>query len=360
MARFLRGIVNTILIAAIVVAASLLIPPVAGVTTRIVDDIEMETNLDTGSVAYAWGVDAGTLKVGDEVLLHVQMEKEDPVAVNVYCISSIDAGTFSLEDKRSVDGETIQMPLTGKIDKLVVIVPYLGYISMALGTVEGLIIVGLSVLFVIVLFILAEIWRKDEEDEWDDEEDEEDDGEENAEEDAAGASDKKSLDLEAPSVDASVDAKVSDVEVPPLNLELPVQDDDTKMAKELWENEVNKEEQNLFEETESFFAADIARIMGMGDEESEKDALKHADAEFIDIVPDGVMSVQMMPDEKTAHANETFSEAEAAEEAQKKVLAMPVYSKEELMERANAAGDQPELIEDEVSGITFLDYSDLL
>ena len=39
---------------------------------------------------------------------------------------------------------------------------------------------------------------------------------------------------------------------------------------------------------------------------------------------------------------------------------MPRYTKEELLERAKAAGDEPELIVDELSGVTFLDYSSIL
>ena len=45
MSKFLKVIVNTILFLAIVVAGGLLIPPFAGVTTVIVDDTNMETNL---------------------------------------------------------------------------------------------------------------------------------------------------------------------------------------------------------------------------------------------------------------------------------------------------------------------------
>ena len=147
MAKFLKFIVNTVMIVAIVVAASLLVPPLAGVTTLIVDDIEMDTNLETGSVTYAWGVAVEELKVGDKVLL-----QED--ADMVYLISAIesaeDGTNFVLEDKLSTDEEMITRQLQGVVDKVILTVPALGYVSMALRTVEGLIIVGLSVVFVTV------------------------------------------------------------------------------------------------------------------------------------------------------------------------------------------------------------------
>ena len=53
MSKFLKVLVNSLLILAIVVAGGLLIPPFAGVTTVIVDDGTMDTNLSMGSVTYA-------------------------------------------------------------------------------------------------------------------------------------------------------------------------------------------------------------------------------------------------------------------------------------------------------------------
>ena len=55
---------------------------------------------------------------------------------------------------------------------------------------------------------------------------------------------------------------------------------------------------------------------------------------------------------------ETVSEEK--QETGDKKLAMPVYTKEELLQKAEADGDEPEVIEDEVSGVTLVDYSDVL
>ena len=41
-------------------------------------------------------------------------------------------------------------------------------------------------------------------------------------------------------------------------------------------------------------------------------------------------------------------------------LAMPVYTAEELLQKAHAAGDDPKVIEDSTTGVTILDYSDIL
>ena len=53
MSKFLKTIVNIILIGSILVSAGLLIPPFLGVTTVIVDDLDMETNLPIGTAQEA-------------------------------------------------------------------------------------------------------------------------------------------------------------------------------------------------------------------------------------------------------------------------------------------------------------------
>ncbi len=45
MSRFLKVIVNIILVCAILTAAALLIPPLVGVQTFVMDDMSMQTNL---------------------------------------------------------------------------------------------------------------------------------------------------------------------------------------------------------------------------------------------------------------------------------------------------------------------------
>ncbi len=164
MSKFLKVLVNSILILAIIVAGGLLIPPFAGVTTVIVDDEGMDTNLSMGSVTYAIPLKENPGK-GSKVLLN---EGESQY---VYKVQSVDGNNCTLEDKLSTDGGTVERTVSATMKKVILTVPFIGYVSMALRTTEGLIIVGLSVVFVIILFILAEIWKKDDaEDDEDDEE----------------------------------------------------------------------------------------------------------------------------------------------------------------------------------------------
>ena len=71
MSKFLKFLVNLFLVAAILVAGAILIPPLAGINTVIVDSETMDTNLPMGSVTYAKSADSASLAPGDEILLDI-------------------------------------------------------------------------------------------------------------------------------------------------------------------------------------------------------------------------------------------------------------------------------------------------
>lgn len=398
MSKVLKTIVNVILFCAIVVAAGLLIPPFAGVTTVMVDDVDMQTNLSQGSVAYAVEKDSSELKQGDKVLV------SQDGGQYVYVVDSIDGSSVVLDDQLSTDGGTTQQELGSTVQKVMLVVPVIGYVSMALRNTEGLIIVGLVVVFVIILFILAEVWKKDDdEDEEEDEDDEEDESEEEQEEEPAVMSrrerkkarkaekKKQKQEEKAAVAEAKARAKqerqeaklakknknadVEDTEETPeeipteaadLTQKIVLPEDLTQEAQDLGstqevvlpaeehqpEEESTENEdpdKSLLEETASLFAADIASMMSENQtEEKEPEA---AEQEEETEEPEEVDQTQPV----------VFEEASGEEqEPEEKKLAMPVYTKEELLAKAEADGDQPEVIEDEVSGVTLVDYSDVL
>ena len=404
MSKVLKTIVNVILFCAIVVAAGLLIPPFAGVTTVMVDDVDMQTNLSQGSVAYAVEKDSSELKQGDKVLV------SQDGGQYVYVVDSIDGSSVVLDDQLSTDGGTTQQELGSTVQKVMLVVPVIGYVSMALRNTEGLIIVGLVVVFVIILFILAEVWKKDdeedeEEDEDEDEDDEEDESEEEQEEEPAVMSrrerkkarkaekKKQKQEEKAAVAEAKARAKqerqeaklakknknadVEDTEETPeeipaesvetadLTQEIVLPEDLTQEAQDLGstqevvlpaeehqpeEESTENEDPNksLLEETASLFAADIASMMSENQtEETEPEA---AEQEEENEEPEEVDQTQPVVLEEVSGEEQ---------ESEEKKLAMPVYTKEELLAKAEADGDQPEVIEDEVSGVTLVDYSDV-
>lgn len=401
MSKVLKTIVNVILFCAIVVAAGLLIPPFAGVTTVMVDDVDMQTNLSQGSVAYAVEKDSSELKQGDKVLV------SQDGGQYVYVVDSIDGSSVVLDDQLSTDGGTTQQELGSTVQKVMLVVPVIGYVSMALRNTEGLIIVGLVVVFVIILFILAEVWKKDDdEDEEEDEDDEEDESEEEQEEEPAVMSrrerkkarkaekKKQKQEEKAAVAEAKARAKqerqeaklakknknadVEDNEETPeeipaepaeaadLTQEIVLPEDLTQEAQDMGstqevvlpaeehqpeEESTENEDPNksLLEETASLFAADIASMMSENQtEETEPEA---AEQEEENEEPEEVDQTQPVVLEEVSGEEQ---------ESKEKKLAMPVYTKEELLAKAEADGDQPEVVEDEVSGVTLVDYSDVL
>lgn len=398
MSKVLKTIVNVILFCAIVVAAGLLIPPFAGITTVMVDDVDMQTNLPQGSVAYAVEKDRSELKQGDKVLISQEGRQY------VYVVDSIDGSSVVLDDQLSTDGGTTQQELGSTVQKVMLVVPVIGYVSMALRSTEGLIIVGLAVVFVIILFILAEVWKKDD-DEEEDEEDEDGQEDESEEEPAvmsrrqkkkARKADKKKQKQEEKAAVAEAKARakrerqeaklakknqkahmMDESEQGPEAIpaepmeetqaagstqeivlpQKPMQEEQTAgntqeivlpteetQEKQESTDETEDPDKTLLEETASLFAADIASMMG---ENQTKETEEPEETDPLD------STEQTQP-----VVLETVSEEK--QETGDKKLAMPVYTKEELLQKAEADGDEPEVIEDEVSGVTLVDYSDVL
>ena len=399
MSKVLKTIVNVILFCAIVVAAGLLIPPFAGITTVMVDDVDMQTNLPQGSVAYAVEKDRSELKQGDKVLISQEGRQY------VYVVDSIDGSSVVLDDQLSTDGGTTQQELGSTVQKVMLVVPVIGYVSMALRSTEGLIIVGLAVVFVIILFILAEVWKKDDDEEEDEENEDAQEDEPEEEESAvmsrrqkkkARKADKKKQKQEEKAAVAEAkarakrerqEAKLAKKNKKAHMMDEPEQEPEAIPAEQMEETqaagstqeivlpqELMQEEQSagntqeivlpteetqekqestdetedpdktLLEETASLFAADIASMMG---ENQTKETEKPEETDPSDSTEQTQPVVlEVVPEEK--------------QETGDKKLAMPVYTKEELLQKAEADGDEPEVIEDEVSGVTLVDYSDVL
>ncbi|MBQ3405855.1 MAG: hypothetical protein IJH11_01265, partial [Lachnospiraceae bacterium] len=87
MSKFLKFIVNLFLTLAIVVTAGIIVPPLLGVNTTIVDTAGMDTNLPLGSVTYSRDKAVMELVAGDEIL------KESGSATYAYIVQEGDAAT---------------------------------------------------------------------------------------------------------------------------------------------------------------------------------------------------------------------------------------------------------------------------
>ena len=389
MSKFLKFIVNLVVICAILVAAALLVPPFAGVNTVMNDNSSKETNLPVGSVAYGREIDAASLKKGDKII-YTSNNK-----AYVYKVTDMDssAGSYkvkSVYDKNAKE-ETVQ--LINNAVKVVVVVPYIAYAAIALQSKEGLIVVGLGVIFLIILFILAELWRKDEADDDDDEEDEDTSDEDDSQEDEDEDDDEEKLsrkerkrlqkeekrrrklekkglldeeetedEEEAPVLKAApipekqpdeYDSAMKDAMASIAESIAKVQSGEIEAPEEVQETVVPQETAEILLNMDEAEEAGVSEASEMEVVSGDSAALETADEEAA------------QPQEETAAEEEVQQEEEIEPEPEEvpvvdKEAVLPAPSVTELLSKAEAAGETPEVIEDKDNEVTLLDYSKLI
>lgn len=421
MSKFLKAIVNIVLLVAILSAGALLIPPLLGVTTKVSDGTG-NTNLSRGSVTYATSAQATELEVGDRIL------QEDSNGSYIYTVSSIAADTSTYTVTDEVSGNTTDLQLTGGVQKVALTVPVIGMLSLTLQSREGIIILGLCVAFLIILFILSEVWRKDDdEDEDEDEEEDADEAEEDSdEEEEKPLSRKEKRRLKKEARRKAKEAEEEDDE------EEDVEEDEQKPVKESAETETEPEQdetltaaavseeaaeteedemiiRDLEEEPEESTVVDTGHLKAapmqeekeeileaLGEaapkksvEEEEAEALERSLAEAVgellneeenetpsaDVTAtakeetenkDNNIEETTETDSEETEETEEIASAETEEpqeepsEEEPIELAIPIHTAKELLKKAEEAGDHPEVIEDKETGVTILDYSDIL
>lgn len=419
MSKFLKAIVNIVLLVAILSAGALLIPPLLGVTTKVSDGTG-NTNLSRGSVTYATSAQATELEVGDRIL------QEDSNGSYIYTVSSIAADTSTYTVTDEVSGNTTDLQLTGGVQKVALTVPVIGMLSLTLQSREGIIILGLCVAFLIILFILSEVWRKDEDEDEDEEEDADEAEEDSDEEEEKPLSRKEKRRLKKEARRKAKEAEEEDDE------EEDVEEDEQKPVKESAETETEPEQdetltaaaaseeaaeteedemiiRDLEEEPEESTVVDTGHLKAapmqeekeeileaLGEaapkksvEEEEAEALERSLAEAVgellneeenetpsaDVTAtakeetenkDNNIEETTETDSEETEETEEIASAETEEpqeepsEEEPIELAIPIHTAEELLKKAEEAGDHPEVIEDKETGVTILDYSDIL
>ena len=161
MSKFLKLIVDLVIICTILIAAALLVPPLAGVKTVMNDNSTAETNLPVGSVAYGKQTDAVNLKKGQKI---VYTKNNQAYVYEISDVSDAENDTYLVKDAYDKKTEERSVELSGDVMKLSFVVPLIAYAAIAVQSKEGLILIGLGIVFLIILFILAELWRKDKKD----------------------------------------------------------------------------------------------------------------------------------------------------------------------------------------------------
>lgn len=350
MSKLLKVIVNTLLLLAILSAGALVIPPFAGITTLVSDGMG-NTNISRGAVTYAKKTDTSSVATGDKILV------DDNSGKYIYTIQSLDTAAGTASVKNVISGDTTEITVRATVSKVIVTIPVIGFLSMAAQSREGIMIIGLAILFLVILFILSEVWKRDEEE--DEEEEEEDEDDEKASEELrsrkkAALEEKKKREeqemieqLRAADQKTAEEEKQDEFEIPDLEEEETEQVSfNTVDLQNLVRGEETEEIPEAVEETEIVEEAAAEETAEEVTEETEE--TESAEPETVEEIEEF---------EETIEEPEEEPEPEPSEPIE---LAMPVYTAEELLQKAHAAGDNPKVIEDPATGITILDYSDIL
>lgn len=347
MSKLLKVIVNTLLLLAILSAGALVIPPFAGITTLVSDGMG-NTNISRGAVTYAKKTDTSSVATGDKILV------DDNSGKYIYTIQSLDTAAGTASVKNVISGDATEITVRETVSKVIVTIPVIGFLSMAAQSREGIMIIGLAILFLVILFILSEVWKRDEEE--DDEEEEEDEDDEKASEELrsrkkAALEEKKKREeqemteqLRAADQKTAEEEKQDEFEIPDLEEEGTEQVSfHTVDLQNLVRGEETEEIPEAVEETEIVEEAAAEETAEEVTEETEE--TESAEPETVEEIEEF---------EETIEEPEEEPEPEPSEPIE---LAMPVYTAEELLQKAHAAGDDPKVIEDPATGITILDLS---
>ena len=343
MSKLLKVIVNTLLLLAILSAGALVIPPFAGITTLVSDGMG-NTNISRGAVTYAKKTDTSSVATGDKILV------DDNSGKYIYTIQSLDTAAGTASVKNVISGDTTEITVRATVSKVIVTIPVIGFLSMAAQSREGIMIIGLAILFLVILFILSEVWKRDEEeDEEEDEDDEKASEELRSRKKAALVEKKKREEQEMTEQLRAADQKTAEEEKQD---EFEIPDLEEEGTEQVSFNTVDLQNLVRGEETEEIPEA-------VEETEIVEEAAAEETAEEVTEETEETESAEPETVEEIEEFEETIEEPEP-EPSEPIELAMPVYTAEELLQKAHAAGDDPKVIEDPATGITILDYSDIL
>lgn len=347
MSKLLKVIVNTLLLLAILSAGALVIPPFAGITTLVSDGMG-NTNISRGAVTYAKKTDTSSVATGDKILV------DDNSGKYIYTIQSLDIAAGTASVKNVISGDTTEITVRATVSKVIITIPVIGFLSMAAQSREGIMIIGLAILFLVILFILSEVWKRDEEEDEEEEEEDEDEDEDD---------EKASEELRSRKKAALEEKKKREEQE--MTEQLRAADQKTAEEEKQDEFEIPDLEEEGTEQV-SFHTVDLQNLVRGEETEEIPEAVEETEIveeaaaeETAEEVTEETESAEPETVEEIEEFEETIEEPEP-EPSEPIELAMPVYTAEELLQKAHAAGDDPKVIEDPATGITILDYSDIL
>lgn len=156
------GFFSTILMVVLLaLAAVLIVPVILGYTELAVLTGSMQPTIPVGSLIYVKEVEPSTLQVGDVVTY--QLEGDTMVTHRVVKVNPDEGYLVTQGDaNEDPDGQITFDRIVGKMDFHL---PYLGYISMNIRTKTGIFAICGTLIAIILLTFIPEIFSNDEEEE---------------------------------------------------------------------------------------------------------------------------------------------------------------------------------------------------
>lgn len=376
MSKFLKVIVNIVLVCALLSTAALLVPSLMGVEMNIIENDRVETNLAVGTVVYGKTKNLQEIEFGKNVFV-----EEADGSQYLYRVNAVDAenGTVVLKDARNDSADPVEKNVSS-LCVAYITVPALGYLAVAAGSVKGWVIIGLVAILLLLLFILSELWRKDKlkEEEEDDEDGDAEEMELAREEKKRMKKEKKARKKAARAADDDDDEeyeeylkkkeekkavkrarKAAKKEARHLNEEPTTRAIESEPETE---NEPVQNTADLFEAARVEIASSVASAMA---EEQNPTAQSPAEQEpTIDL--ESVLAQELdkttdaLTEQQSAGEMETAATAQAEIQEESHEIVIPCHSADELIRKAILAGDEPDIVEDRDLGLTLLDYSSIL
>ena len=353
MSKFLKFIVHFIVICTIICVVGLAVPPFLGITTEILDDSSKETNLPMGSVTYAIPVKTEEAAVGDSILY-----QGDSKAYK-YMITEIDQEnkTFQVIDASNSKEKALTVQAKEYFPKVVITIGYVGYLLIATESIEGLIILGLAVLFLIILYIIAELWKKDPQDDYDEMDTEpgyvKSKKELKREEKARQRrykEEEKQIRKEEKQNRKGADAPRKKIRTGGFVDTIYEDELETDNEKPVTVQTATSEAHELLKKEIAAATADEPEVQ---QEEPEKEVV-------ISPTENIVTHLKEALEEEKQEQEAPVDEEEETESLPIRRMAIPMWSAAQIAENAKNQGDAPDIVKDDVTKVTLFDYSDIV
>ena len=368
MSKFLKFIVGIILAVFIASGAGLIIPQFLGIDVTVVQETTA-SNQKVGTAVYSKREPVSSLTVGQKIL------ELDTNKLNILTVTDYDAdkGVITI-----TGGTNRTATVSRNYLRVLTAIPFIGFLSIATQSIQGLIILAAALVLIIILFVISEVLKKtaddyEEEDE-DEEVEEEDDfytslaekkrkSDEEAEENYNKKKHKKDSKKAKPAKSSKRSAdrrREEEEDEDDEEEEKPVRAARRKQPK-------NSAPRRPAEELEDSGMTEISEDSLPEEEEDQEAAEKEVGTDSLPDVQAALeAALENQPLNRTSEdytaqqPQNTEPEEKMTDSKDEIELAMPTHTAEELLEKAYEEGLDPKTHKDETTGVTLVDYSDSL